>query len=722
MLRQAEFSRTHGTFPPNRRVGRITEQDAWELIDTKLVDGDRGRDPIKLSLERNWFMYVAYVRGLHAANYGDVMDPDFDEVRALVQNPYSANHIKPMYRREMSRLSMARPDWDVIPRSSDADDQFGAKVAQHHLDYYYERFQLRKMRRKLATWLITCGTGFYYCGWDKRKGKKRRAYKNPFKNPDAPDETDYLAGDQIDEQTRTFLDKVQAYDETQEGDFDVDVLSPFQVHVPSEFTELEQMPWVIVTRLRSVDWLWEHYPQKAAKMNLDEATSKLDMHYWRRLSALHMGTGSMYPTRARLFEEAMEVHELWVAPEGRFPNGAYVVATPHEVLEYGPHPFHESGCDIRFPIDKAVYIDVGGFWGDGLVQDLIASLEDYNRGAQQLITQRDVLSKPQWLSPKGSEMSVTRNDTGDVWEYNFGQGVPTLVAPPPLSQAHVVTGDRALHDMQSIAAQSEVTQAQVPQGVRSGVAIRALQEKDELVLGPSIEEIEEMHTRFGTKLLQLTQKYVSVPRSIAIYGKSRQADIKFFKGADLHDNTDVRIRQGSMMPKSKAMTQQTLLDMLQLQAINAMDPDVQRFIIDAFEFGGLERMFFALDAHRRRAAIENEMFIDPQPMLRLDENGQQIEEFAFPDVDDDDNHEEHLKEHELLRVSDVFETWPEMRKMAFIAHETKHRLAVAKQMQAAMLIQGMGGGAGQGSQPKDLGQPSPPKPTAGGPGADSSAA
>ena len=53
------------------------------------------------------------------------------------------------------------------------------------------------------------------------------------------------------------------------------------------------------------------------------------------------------------------------------------------------------------------------------------------------------------------------------------------------------------------------------------------------------------------------------------------------------------------------------MKLLQLGAFDHPDPEVRRNILESFEIGGLERMFFQLDAQRRRARIENEMFRNP---------------------------------------------------------------------------------------------------------------
>src|SRR5262249_52789036 len=149
----------------------------------------------------------------------------------------------------------------------------------------------------------------------------------------------------------------------------------------------------------------------------------------------------------------------------------------------------------------------------------------------------------------------------------------------------------------------------------------------------------------GSLLLSLGWKFMAMPRAVAIYGETRQADIKYFKGSDLNGNVRVRIRPGSMMPKSKAQTFDTIVQLAQIGILNMMDPREKRLALEAFEVGGIDKLFLAEDASRRRARIENLMFSKPDPSPG----------FAFPDVSVFDDHQAHYEEHVLFVQTDEFE-------------------------------------------------------------------
>lgn len=649
-------------------------------------------------MRRNWFIYIAYYLGFQDAEYAaDYVQGNFAANEALTVLPYAANHIGRLTKGEISRLSRSRPEFEAVPTNADQRARQGCKVAQQMLEHFYDEHKLASRRYELAQWMATCGHSFYHLGWNPNAGDKHRAYKDPFNDS-------ILSSQHLDDEDKRMLEAMHSYTEIREGDFDFEVLSPFQVRVAMGPSKHDDMPWQIVTRLRSLDWIWEHYPEAAPYMEHDENDWSVDAHYWRRLSTLVSHAGVDFAVRGQALSNGIEVHELWQPAYGRFPKGLHITFTNNHLLANEAHPLHAAGIEKChypfFPIRHTVV--PGRYWGKGFVQDLLGPQEDYNKGRQQLIAQRDVMGKPQVITPRQAKLGLTRNVQGDIWTYSLGGGSPTIHNPPAMSQANVEGARSALYDLQMISAQSEATLGMNPAGVDSGIQLARLQEQDQGVLGEPVQELETGHHWLYSQFLKLSEKFIKVPRMVQVTGTAAQVDVMFYRGLDLQGQTNIRLVPGSMMPRSKAATQEALMRLLQLGAFDHPDPEVRRNILEAFEIGGLERMFFQLDAQRRRARIENEMFRNPD-FENL--------EFGLPDVDDLDNHELHLEEHLNFQVGDDYEMMTPVMKQAFLAHVAKHQLAVAQmiQTQAMMGQLGGGGGPGGGSQPKEPGEPSPPR-------------
>jgi hypothetical protein len=165
-----------------------------------------------------------------------------------------------------------------------------------------------------------------------------------------------------------------------------------------------------------------------------------------------------------------------------------------------------------------------------------------------------------------------------------------------------------------------------------------------------------------------------------------------------------------MMPKSKAEGMQNVMDLIQLGALNpAMNPADRRIVFKTMEVGDGDKAFKQEDLDRRRANIENQMFLKPQIDPRTNQPA------PYPAVSEFDDHQAHMDEHLGLVKTDAYERLPLMRKLAIQAHMAHHQEAISQMMQTQSLMAGMQGGAG-GSPPRELGKPSAPAGGAGGAG------
>jgi hypothetical protein len=686
----------------------FSKKDAMAILQARAAHSYRGRDPVHLTLQRHWFVNVAYYLGITDFENNSAF-LDVDPAFFPGNDGYRANVIQRYVRYMVSQLTSGEPSMSVTPKSPDPDDEFGAQVGEFFLAHYDDTLNFRRLRRDAAFWMVTTGNAFLRADWDAIAGREFKSYRNPYSDEEMSEE--YL-----DDEMREMLQKMGREDRRREGMLEAEVISPFQVILPRGFRTIRDANYLIIEYERSLDWVWDHYPKEAKNINPDEKGYEDTLQYYQRLNSLVGRSGITIPSQGLAENETYRIYEMWQVPSNRFPNGLWVRGTRNTLLDHGPHPYHAAGINVhempwmRWPLTHLKLFQVPGrSWGMGLVEHLIGPQNDYNIGIRQSIQMRDRLALPQWIKPSSVEMDSVRNEYGDIWEYSGGMnGKPELIPAPSTSSMHIDARVRAIEDMQMISAQGEATQGQTPQGLRSGVALRALQEKEYSTIGPSIQEMEEGFEEFCTRVLTLTHKFMDVPKAIRTYGEMRSGDIAIFSGEQLFGNIQVRIRRGSMMPKSQAEAQSLMMEMLQTGAINPQDPNQMELFFKHMQIEGSQTLFSGRNADKRRARHENHMFIRPQ----LDDSGQMR---PFPDVRDFDDHAAHLEEHMVAMKSDAFELMPPIRQMAFEAHIQKHQQALAQQQQAALLQQMQmaamaGGGQGQGgSPPAQRGQPSQPR-------------
>jgi hypothetical protein len=134
-----------------------------------------------------------------------------------------------------------------------------------------------------------------------------------------------------------------------------------------------------------------------------------------------------------------------------------------------------------------------------------------------------------------------------------------------------------------------------------------------------------------------------------------------------------------------------------------MIPEDRELMLQTLELGDPKKVMEEERLDRRRARIENDLFVSP----RVDEQGRPA---GWPEVDPDDNHAVHKQEHRLLKKSDIYAQWDVTRRLAFDAHIATHDDYLVMAMEAQMAMQGASAaGPQQGSQPAEKGAPSPPK-------------
>lgn len=699
-------ARVAGTMSWHRRGGKPLDDQEARAILAQVSGVDRLKHPAQQALEYGWFRQVLALAGYQGAAIPiATWATDFDPYRFAVKSRgYVANHIRRQVMQQVSRLSTNRGTPDIIPHSPDFEDRAATEVARAMIDHYHEALQLDAVRRAGNMWSAVNGTTWIYTNWDHRKRPKRKRYLDP------QDKSKTLPENILTPQDKKFLEVLGSVELDWAGDLDIEALSPFQVTFSHEFSDPKDLPWICIEHVRSMDWVAQHYPDKVDEIEPDRDETMRGLFHWRTLTSLsdnlELGLSGDFSPQP----DSVLVRQWWKPPSPLLEDGALVVGTSHVLLENSPHPLAEHG--IMYPVVRQRYFPMTGrMHGAGMVTDLMQPADEYNRAADQQIRQRDQLGQPQLLVPRQCELQFESNEVGDAWYYNAMGGKPEYVSPPSIGQAQLEGMKMHLDDMRILSMQSEASQSIVPPGVRSGIALRRLQEADLTALGLVIAEQENAWSQVYSNMLKLGAAFLSEPQAINIYGEGQQIDVKFFRGADLRNNTTVKIRRGSMSPTSRAEASDLIMDLLQMGALQpAMNPQDRRMVLEILELGDASRYSSPEDKNRRRARIENSLFLHPEM------DPQTGQPRPFPMAVDTDMHEVHALEHQELIWSDSYEMMPLVRKMAVRAHLQMHQDFITQQQEAQRLLmqqqammQAGGAGPGGGSPPKEPGQASQPR-------------
>lgn len=612
--------------------GKTPEQELVQRWNRKYEACKKGRQPF----EREWFTNLAFYFG---KQYAQWISTSITQNSSLVVPKAPAwrvrlvsNRLKPLIRKEVSKLNKERGHFFVIPSSADDEDvskaRVGDAVAEHLL--FSKNFRLRK--RTAVWWSSTCGTGFV---------------KTHF-----TDDIEYLA------------------------------VSPFHLLVPDlDEEDIQVQPYVIHECGYSEEYVEEKFGKKVEGKTTYQGS---DAKYLQGLGL----------NRQSNEEKIVLCKEFWVKPCGEFPDGAFFVIAENELLtiepgkpEYQIDPMtgqpivdpeteepmvkEEMPSNIlgggpvksKFPYQHGDYpfarighILTGRFYGESLLVDLIPIQKEYNKSRSQGIESRNLTGKPQWAVSKGSvDPRKITSQPGLIIEYTPGFDPPQPVKNPELPAYSMQLEQRALDDMDFISNMYEVSQGRTPPGIEAASAIAYLQEESDSILQTTVDSIEEAVEAIGYQSLCLAKQYWSPEKLVAVVSGNQVYEVFQFEQS-LPDEIDFRVEHGSMAPRSRAAKQAFILEIIEKGYIPPLDG------LRYLEMSETSRLYEELQIDARHAQREDFKMSKGLPV----------------GINIFDNHQVHVFTHGKYLKGQKFEALPDEIKQQMLMHYQEHLMQIGQ--------------------------------------------
>ncbi|HEX7025376.1 MAG TPA: hypothetical protein VF187_11215 [Gemmatimonadales bacterium] len=593
------------------------ERRITEGLDQRLEEARAARLP----MERVWLENIAFFLGHQWVQWDPVhrrmAAPHLPPWRVLL----SFNMIHSTIRTEFAKLTKQMPLVGVQPLSGEAADVAQAKASEKILAFLRRRTHTDEAWREAVMWALVTGTSFVKVYWDPTAGEE------------------LMPGIHI-------------------GEIAVDPVAPLEVYPDPFGTQLKDKGWLFHVKLRPPQYVFDKYGVEVEP----ESVSGDEYLEGRLLTLTDQQAGG--PRRG------VWVKEYWERPNRRFPRGRYVVYARDRVLyasDEAPYP------DVPIPYVALRHIPVPGrFWGDSITSQLKDPQRNYNKARCQAIEIRNAMAKPKWLVPRGSLDRPITGAPGEMVEYNPIAGARPEPAPgrdaPPTFWRDV---EQSRNEILEISGQHEVSRAQVPSGVRTGIAIAYLQEQDDTRLNPTAQELERAFEQVETYKLRLARQFYIEPRVARIVGEDRVTEVIEFTREDIPDGADVRVQAGSSLPQSRVARQEFVLELWRERLIQ--DP---RVALRMLEFGDVEGIFEDTDLDVAQAERENEG----------------LKQGLWHEPEDFENHLVHIHEHNRYRKTQEYDALPPEIQELFRHHVALHQQFLGQQ--AAGLAQLTGGGGG----------------------------
>lgn len=606
---------------------------------------------IRQQIERQWYINMAFYIGKQNVAVIPISSASSAATGVRLYIPpapyYRArpilNRIRPIIRNELSKLTAQKPTATIVPSTGEDADLLAAQAGEQIWESLYRGHKVDSVFKQTMLWTLTTGNGFMKVYWD-------------------PNRRDKMG---------------------QPGTLCYENITPFHIFVPDMLAEdIEDQPYVIHIQTRSPEWVRLNYPGVKAQPNVMEANDILNDSFLQLV-----GAGDFR-------KNAILCYEVWVKPGNIdfMPNGGMYTIIGDSIVQFveGNPYMHQ-----QYPYVKFGHLPTARFYYDSVINDLIPVQREYNRTRGQIIEAKNRMSHPQIIAAQGSvDAAKINTEPGQVIYYKLGYPVPQ---PFPLQNlpAYVMQEiDRLLMDFEDISGQHQVSKGQVPSGVTAATAINFLQEQDESMLATTFANIESGMEKIGYQTLCYVKQYWDTPRIVKVVGRDGQFNAVSFQGADLRDNTDIRVEAGSALPTSKSAKQALLMD---LMGQGFIPPEKGLELMDV---GGVQRLYDELKVDASQASRENmrmaainqqimsdylstfqsvdpltgeTTMVDPntgQPLV--DAQGMPMEPPLIVPVNSFDNHEVHIQVHNTYRKSQEYENLPPEVKALFEAHVNQH--------------------------------------------------
>lgn len=198
----------------------------------------------------------------------------------------------------------------------------------------------------------------------------------------------------------------------------------------------------------------------------------------------------------------------------------------------------------------------------GMVKSLIESQRLYDFALNKISEYAQVGLVPQYTAPVGSIKTPPTDEPGAIVEWDPAQ--PGSAEPKPREGMSIPSElfklrEEAQGEMRFIAHDNEI-----PSQVSANQAVQSILQQNEVSWEDLIANLAEVYSRVARDCLTLVQRHYTEDRMLKFRGRAGYMPIEDFKGADLRDQTDVRVQPGSLAPLTRAAIEQRIQNIAQM--------------------------------------------------------------------------------------------------------------------------------------------------------------
>jgi len=681
----------------NKSIAKMTDEEIHADI-AEIFRADAGiLEPSKTIREITWFRNILFYLGEQWIAWFAEQNTFGSRFKLSFNEPTPVSNIIRDYVRSMKALVLnkkyATRVWPNSEEQKDKDaSELGIKVLK-----WLESTQCNEMediKESVALWVLLAGN----------------AFARTYANMDNGKYTIDAAGNVISQ-----------------GDVAVECVIPFNVTVPLLGDMLRSKRYVGIKSLKEKEWVEDTFNVKID--GPDDSHTLLE--YERQLMTL---VAEVSPWKGRSLDNSSDTltsldsskltlyKELEYRPTRKYPKGRYVAYAGGKIVinqSELPIAVTEDG-EWDYTITDFKYNHTpGSFWATSGIDDLISPQKTINEIDKDLASNRKSIGRPFVLTPK--DLALKRKSMAGLsflqLEYDAllsGGAKPEVVRGTPYPQQILEERKINIGVAQEAAGDPKnILRGQSPHSGASGVMVDILRESAEMSHTPDIERFYRSWNRVKRKQLIVAKDLFTETRMIKVVGAGNEILVKAFRGADLYNNTDVRLEIDSGVSSTQAGQNEFVLNLVRNNFFGDVTqrPSLQYELMKRF---GMSFIPVETSTHQDRANRENSMVANASDTDIMVDNslGKPIAIlkglfYSAPDpktgevivLNHDpyfkyDDHKVHYDSHVLTILSNEFKTWSVGNQMALINHCDMHHFSLEAIKQQEMKAQMNMAGAG----------------------------
>lgn len=580
------------------------------------------RQEERRKLEKQWELDLEFLAGNQYCEISPRGEVEEEEKYYYWQNRGAFNHIAPIIDSRVAKLTKMKPIMSVKAAGAEESDVKNAKLATALVNSSYQRLSLGDVISKTTGWSESCGTGFYFIGWNPDAGK--------------------LLGE---------VDGKKVF----EGDVVVESVSPFEIYPDSLcYENIESCESIIRARAMKTADVERLYGITVAGEDVKvfgvdkAATGKSIVH------------------------DSVLVLEKYERPTADFPDGRLIVACEKTILYMGELPY-VNGVEGRrgFPFVKQNSIDKAGcFFGMSMVERLIPVQKAYNAVKNRKQEFLNRLTMGVVAVEDGSvdtdELAEEGLSPGKIIVYRQGATPPALMGTGTMPTDLNREEDRLLNEFILLSGVSEFSRSTDVAAGTSGVALQLLIEQEDARLNAVTENVRSAIRETAKQMIRLFKQFATSTRLLRTAGEQGKVELYYFNSSDLGSDDVVFDTENelSYTPAQKKSAVYELIDAgLLTDDTGKLSERTKAKLLEILGFGSIDNTLDIESLHINKADEEN------------------LSGFKKPiGVDEYDDHELHIAEHTrflLSAESEGVRNNPETKENA-LEHLRAHKTMAAE--------------------------------------------